>query len=49
MNVNAQAYVAWTNGTLIQNAFPDWSADRREALMTGIHGFCWDEMFGGEE
>jgi len=42
-------YDAWKNGTLIQNAFPEVSADTREMLKTGIHPDCWDTMFKEED
>ena len=37
----------WT-GTreLIQNVWPDMSAEDRELLMTGTHSICWNAMFG---
>ena len=31
-------------GALIQDAFPDWTPDEREFLMTGICPKCWDNM-----
>lgn len=42
-------YQAWQNGALIQDAFPDLSADEREQIKSGIHPACWDSMFGDEE
>lgn len=27
----------------IQNIFPDWSADQREMLISGICARCWDK------
>lgn len=35
----------WRMGTLIQNALPMLSADRREFLMTGIMPDAWDALF----
>lgn len=34
---------------LIQNIFPDLSADDREFIMTGITPADWDSTFGGED
>lgn len=31
-------------GALMQNAFPSWTPDEREFLMTGICPKCWEEM-----
>ena len=36
----------WQGGELIQNVWPDISAEDRELLMTGIHSICWNTMFG---
>ena len=38
----------WTNGDLIQNVFPDLSADQREFLKTGITPEEWNQNFGEE-
>lgn len=35
-------------GKLLQDAFPDMSADIRELLISGICGKCFDAMFGEE-
>jgi len=40
---------AWASGELIQNAFPNLSADEREFLKTGITAEEWESLFGGEE
>jgi len=34
----------WFAGELIQDAFPDWTRERRELLKTGIHPECWNAM-----
>lgn len=39
----------WLDGAIIQNAFPNLTADRRERLQTGICPKCWDEIFGDED
>lgn len=38
-------YDAWVNGELIQNAFPEMPAERREQLLSGIHPECFDEIY----
>lgn len=35
---------AWHAGTLVQDAFPDLSADERELLVSRTCGPCWDRM-----
>lgn len=37
------------SGKHIQEALPDWPAEQREILITGIHPACWDAMFKDEE
>lgn len=39
----------YDNGWLLQDAFPNLSADEREFYKTGITGEEWDQMFGGAE
>lgn len=36
---------AWMNGTLIQDAMPELTADEREFIMTGITAEEWEETF----
>jgi hypothetical protein len=36
----------WKGGAYIQQAFPDWSADQRELLVSGTHPECWDTLMG---
>lgn len=43
--VNVDGYVAWMKGKLIQEAFPEMPAERREQLLSGIHPECFDEMY----
>ena len=40
---------AWKNGELIQNVFPEWSANNREVLISGICLECQEDVFGEEE
>lgn len=42
-------FIAWHNGTLIQEAFPEMSVVERELLKTGIHPECWELIFPSEE
>jgi hypothetical protein len=35
--------------TLIQDAFPDLTADQREFIMTGITPEEWDQMFSNSD
>jgi len=36
-------------GTLLQDAFPDLSADAREFIKTGITGEEWNQLFPPED
>jgi hypothetical protein len=50
ITVDADSYTKWAVfGELIQDAFPDMTADNRELLISGIHPACWDAMFNTEE
>jgi hypothetical protein len=49
ITVDADAHRRWTSGELIQDAFPDMTADRRELLISGTHSACLDAMFNTEE
>lgn len=44
-----QAYEAWQDGVLIQNAFPMLSAEEREFIKTGITPDEWDNLFNSDE
>lgn len=39
----------WEAGRLIQDAFPDLSADDREWLISGHSPEAWDALFGEED
>lgn len=45
----AEGYYAWQKGALVQDAFPNETADAREFLTTGICLECWDSMGGDED
>ena len=38
-------YIAWQEGTLIQNALPYLTPDEHKFLMTGITADEWDDLF----
>ena len=49
-NVPTRALMAWQSGAMyIQEAFPEWTAEQRELLKTGIHPECWDAMMSEED
>lgn len=43
--VDRLALIAWENGRLIQDVWPEISADIREVLMTGFDPRCWESLF----
>ena len=43
--VTQQQIAHWNTGVLIQDALPNFSADEREFIMTGITAKEWDDMF----
>ena len=48
--VDAEAYTNWRTGKgLIQECFPDMSAEEREMLITGTCPECWNDMFSDED
>ena len=46
LDITPEQVAAYEAGALLQNAFPNLSADDREFFKTGIDN--WDEMFGEE-
>ena len=48
-DVPYEGYMAWTQGALIQNAFPQLSATEREYMLTGYCEACQNKLFGDEE
>ena len=44
--VSEEALNAYHNGALVQNAFPEMSADDRERLISGMCPACWKSIFG---
>lgn len=47
VEVTAEGYQAWKNGTLIQDAFPYLDKAIREQMISGTHPMCWQEMVAG--
>jgi hypothetical protein len=43
-NVFDECFIAWSNGELIQKAFPMLNADEREFLMTGMTVADWNRV-----
>ena len=46
LDITPEQVAAYEAGALLQNAFPNLSADDREFFKTGIDN--WDEIFGEE-
>ena len=47
--VDPNGYHKWINGALIQSALPDLSKDKRELLIFGLCGSCFDKLFPLDE
>ena len=43
------AYFRFTQGAMVQDAWPQGSDDEREQLINGTHPECFDILFGDEE
>lgn len=46
LTVNTVKLRRWQAGEHVQSVWPDWSANKRELMITGTHPDCWDKMFG---
>ena len=46
VKVNHDDYIEWTNGMLIQNAFPYLNDDEKEILISSICGTCFNKTIG---
>lgn len=46
VTVNAEAYMDWLNGDLIQRAMPELSETEREQLISQMCPTCQDKIFG---
>lgn len=47
LSLPLEGFLEWRAGALVQDAFPDLSADEREQLISGMCPNCWEKMFGG--
>ena len=45
LNVTMEQMFAYANGALLQEAFPQLTADEREFIKTGITAEEWDAVF----
>ena len=43
--ITAQQAVAYMDGALVQEAFPQLTPDQREFIMTGVTSEEWETMF----
>lgn len=48
LDITMEQIHTYEGGALIQDAFPNLTADEREFMMTGITPEEWEETFGGE-
>ena len=46
LDITQEQVDAYNNGALVQNAFPNLSADDREFIMTGVTAEEWTDAFG---
>jgi hypothetical protein len=49
LNITAAQVARYSNGWLLQDAFPQLSAGEREFYKTGITDEEWDKHIGGDE
>ena len=40
---------ALEKGALVQHAFPSWTSNEREFLLTGLCHDCWDKLFSDDK
>ncbi len=48
LDVSQDKLAEWKAGGHVQNVWPEWSADKRELMITGTHPKCWETMFAGD-
>lgn len=48
VKVSKDAYNKFMNGMFVHEAFPDFSNEDRELILTGTHPKCWNEMFSNK-
>lgn len=46
--VSGAGLFKYNQGTPVQGAFPELGAAKRELLLSGICGVCWDALFGDD-
>jgi hypothetical protein len=46
LDVSLEQMIRWDRGELIQDVFPNLTADEREFIKTGITPEDWNEMVG---
>lgn len=46
VEVPSAGLLAYHNGALIQDVFPDLDKSLREQIISGTHPECWKEMYG---
>jgi len=49
IDVTAEQYASWENGTLIQDAMPNITSDEREFIVSGCTPADFDFLFPEEE
>jgi hypothetical protein len=49
LDVSLEQMIRWDRGELIQDVFPNLTADEREFIKTGITPEDWNEMVGETE
>ena len=49
LDVTQEDFDKWRSGAMIQDAFPQLSADDREFILTGITPEEWEATFSDEE
>ena len=45
LDITAEQQLAWISGALVQQAFPNLSASKRELLISGTCGKCYDKIW----
>lgn len=45
LTVSTDGFDTWTNGAMVQDAFPGLDANDRERLINGICPDCFDRLF----
>ena len=48
IDVDADAFARWRGGEYVQVAFPDFTPDERELIISGTHAHCWVANMGDE-